>query len=294
MGNYSVKNSKHNKRSLRSPLLGGILVSLSMMSFIAYPCQVNAQGGNRGFDPIQYMPEPNVPQNNANSDTNSSSQVQGPIDSPNQNNGGNFYSGQVSQEGVSAPLQATIKHTDLAGEADDQGGDLSAGKGQMDRMNKLLDGQANEMQAGLQGQDPDMADRELQVEWDKWRNRFLWSVQSGVQQTLNSPDDPNLRYDPNSGQMLMKFPMGTVAWFSCRVTKDRRILDAKITKPSGFPGYDRAVLNAVLMLDQSTILKFPSRSQRQQVYQDAGIKTAESGERQFFRFGDVERYNVPY
>lgn len=279
MGKHSIKFIQNKKGS---PL---ILALIAGISLVVGGGPLNAQ--ERGFDPIQYMPDPSAPV--------ASPQVQGPVDTPPQSgNGQNFYSGQVSQEGEKAPLQATIKHTDLQGDADDQGGDLNAGQGQMDRMNKLLDGQANEMQSGLQGQDPDMADRELQVEWDKWRNRFLWSVQSGVQQTLNSHEDPALRFDPQSGQYLMKFPMGTVAWFSCKVTKDRRIVDAKITKPSGFPGYDRAVLNAVLMLDQSTILKFPSRSQRQQVYQDAGIKTAESGERQFFRFGDVERYNAPY
>ncbi len=30
-------------------------------------------------------------------------------------------------------------------------------------------------------------DQELQVEWDKWRNKFLWAVQSGVQEGSQQP-----------------------------------------------------------------------------------------------------------
>ncbi|MDX2105109.1 MAG: energy transducer TonB [Candidatus Melainabacteria bacterium] len=281
MVSKSFKNLFCNKRFARQAVFLAIASTYSICA--SSSSAVFAQQGGRGFDPIQYMdpaPKPAVqPQNDSGQDSSSP--------------GGNFYQGSVSAEGSKAPLQATIKHTDLQGDAEDGGGELSPGRGQMDRYNKLLDGQAQQLDSGLQSQDPDMADQELQVEWDKWRNRFLWSVQSGVQQMLNSHEDPAMRFDPRSGQYLMKFPMGTVAWFSCTVTKDRRILDAKITQPSGFPGYDRAVLNAVMMLDQTSILKFPSRSQRARVYQDAGIKTAESGQRQYFKFGDVERYSVP-
>jgi len=283
MGNTSVKNQFCNKRFARPAGILGIALSFALSSPVASPAI--AQDGGRAFDPIQYM-DP-VP-----AQQNSQSQQNAPAQSDNAQPG-NFYQGSVTSEGNRAPLQATVKHTDLQGDAEDGGGELSPGRGQMDRYNKLLDGQAQQLDSGLQSQDPDMADQELQVEWDKWRNRFLWSVQSGVQQMLNSHEDPAMRFDPRSGQYLMKFPMGTVAWFSCTVTKDRRILDAKITQPSGFPGYDRAVLNAVMMLDQTSILKFPSRSQRARVFQDAGIKTAESGQRQYFKFGDVERYSVP-
>lgn len=281
MVNTSFNNLFCNKRFAPRAVILGIAFAFSLA--VSNSSLAVAQDGGRAFDPIQYMDpvpaKPSVPAQDA---------------APSQDDeGGNFYKGSVSAEGSKAPLQATIKHTDLQGDAEGNGGDLSPGRGQMDRYNKLLDGQAQQLDSGLQSQDPDMADQELQVEWDKWRNRFLWSVQSGVQQMLNSHEDPAMRFDPRTGQYLMKFPMGTVAWFSCTVTKDRRIIDAKITQPSGFPGYDRAVLNAVMMLDQTSILKFPSRSQRARVFQDAGIKTAESGQRQYFKFGDVERYSVP-
>lgn len=280
MGNSSVKNQLCNKRLAPRALILGIAATFSLCASSAN----SAWAQNRGFDPIQYM-DPVPASAPVQQNTQPPVEPAGPA--------GSVYQGSVSAEGNKAPLQATIKHTDLQGDVDGDGQELSPGKGQMDRYNKLLDGQAQQLDSGLQSQDPDMADQELQVEWDKWRNRLLWAVQSGVQQTLNNPEDPSLRYDPRTGQSLMKFPMGTVAWFSCTVTKDRRILDAKITEPSGFPNYDRAVLNAVMMLDQTSILKFPARSQRARVFQDAGIKTAGSAQRQYFKFGDVERYNVP-
>jgi len=286
MGNTSVKNQFCNKRFARRALILGIAVTFSLCVSSAD----SAMAQNRGFDPIQYMDPVPAQQNTQPQSQSNSNAAQNDDTKP----GGSFYQGSVSAEGNNkAPLQATIKHTDLQGDVDGDGQELSPGRGQMDRYNKLLDGQAQQLDSSLQSQDPDMADQELQVEWDKWRNRLLWAVQSGVQQTLNNPEDPSLRYDPRTGQSLMKFPMGTVAWFSCTVTKDRRILDAKITEPSGFPNYDRAVLNAVMMLDQTSILKFPARSQRERVFQDAGIKTAGSAQRQYFKFGDVERYNVP-
>jgi hypothetical protein len=49
----------------------------------------------------------------------------------------------------------------------------------------------------------------------------------------------------------------------------------------------------VQSLEGSSILKFPSRSRRPLVTQTAGIKTAETSEHEFHKFGDTERYTVP-
>ncbi len=190
--------------------------------------------------------------------------------------------------GKDQPLQGNISKDTLNGDLDDA--DLQPGVGQMDGGAPLKGSATSEGISGLKTQDPDMDDQELMVEWDKWRNRFLWAVQSGVQECLNNPEDAMLKWDPQKQTIVMKFPLGTTAWFTCKVTNQRRIESIKLLHSSGFPGYDDAVVNAVKMLEGTSILKFPGRSRRLTVRQTAGIKTSDQGGRQFFKFGDVERY----
>jgi len=92
---------------------------------------------------------------------------------------------------------------------------------------------------------------------------------------------------------VMRFPLGTTAWFSCQVTNDKHIVNLKLMHSSGFPNFDEAVLKAVKELEGSAILRYPSRSHRQIVSQVAGIKTSESSQPQYFHFGDVEKYRTP-
>jgi hypothetical protein len=180
----------------------------------------------------------------------------------------------------------------LNGEAADDDERLTPMKGQADS-DRPLKGSAMQDTDGLQKEDPDAQDQELMVQWDKWRNRFLWAIQSSMQEFLNNPDDANLRWDPERQVLLAKFPLGTVAWFSCHVTSDRHIESFKLLRSSGYPNYDKAVANAVRSLEGTSILKFPAKSRRPMVTQIAGIKTSEQGERQYFKFGDTERYTVP-
>lgn len=151
-------------------------------------------------------------------------------------------------------------------------------------------------------QDPDLEDRELMVQWDRWRNQFLRAVQLQVQADVNNADgwdDPpvrsNIVYDPRTGQAYVqpRFPMGTEAWFTCQVTSDRKIKNLAITKTSGNEEYDRAVLHGVRMLEGSALLNYPSGSHRTFVNQSAGIRTASSSDYQYHQFGDVERVRHP-
>lgn len=190
-------------------------------------------------------------------------------------------------------LKGGTDQTGLQGGAQDDGdASLTPMKPTMQGGRPLLQGSAMQSDYGPSG-DPDMDDQELQVEWDKWRNKFLWAVQSGVQEALNNPDDVDLRFDPSRGMVVVRFPLGTVAWFHCKISADRHIVSAKIKQTSGFPNFDKAVLSSITALEGSTYLRFPKRSQRQFVTQTAGIKTSDSPERQYFKFGDVERYRVP-
>jgi hypothetical protein len=190
-------------------------------------------------------------------------------------------------------IQGNVDKTDkgaLSGNAEDEDdGQLQSMKAKPDS-NGVLKGNASLEDGALSKQDPDADDQELQVQWDRWRNRFLQAVQSGVQEALNNPSETNLRWDPQTQMMVIRFPLGTVAWFSCQITDQRQIKNIKLLHSSGFPNYDKAVLESVQSLDGSSILKYPARSRRSVVSQMAGVKTSESSEQQYFHFGDVERY----
>jgi hypothetical protein len=144
--------------------------------------------------------------------------------------------------------------------------------------------------------DPDLGNDELQIEWSAWRNRFLRSVQMQVQASVNNPDlesGDRPRLDPFTRMPKSRFPLGTVAWFACQVTNDRRIARVVITESSGIREYDRAVIEGIRALDGTTLLTFPRDSRRTSVHQEAGIQTAAQSRRMNFDFHDVERYSVP-
>jgi hypothetical protein len=179
---------------------------------------------------------------------------------------------------------------------------LLEGSAQKEDTTVILKGGASKTGAGLSAEeDPDMNDRELQVEWDRWRNKFLRAVQLQVQAGVNHPDDweedarPRVTYDPYSGTAVIqpRFPMGTEAWFACEVTADKRIKNLSIIRPSAHPGYDRAVLEGVRALEGTSLLTFPSCSKRATVRQAAGIRTSTSSDYNYHHFGDVERVRQP-
>lgn len=173
---------------------------------------------------------------------------------------------------------------------------LKPGQARPDR--DMLKGYASEEgldgHAGLASQDPDVEDRELMIEWDKWRNRFLRAVQHGMQYNLNnSMSEETLRWDPQRHVMMSGFPIGTEAWFYCQITSDRKIVRAKIVRSSGFKAYDRALLLALDNLQGSSILRYPKGSKRVVVEQAAGVVSAASSQDRYFHFGDVEHQRVP-
>ena len=222
--------------------------------------------------------------------------------------------GQGNGSQPTEPLPAPVlPPTKLGAEkGGEDNGDSLKGKAQNDMLNgqneagdDALRGQTGKsddqgpLKAGTQMQDagasddPDGQDQELQVQWDRWRNRFLRAVLAGATEFINNPDEVRLRYDPQRHAMVPSLPMGIQSWFSCIITKDKRIVDLKIEQSSGFANYDRAVLNAVKSLENTSILRFPEGSHRQVVSQSAGIQTSPHTENRYFKFGDVEHYRVP-
>lgn len=191
-------------------------------------------------------------------------------------------------------LEGKLEHADhnaLQGQAEDEkDADLQGQTGQADK--KVLQGSAQQLD-GAVGEDPDTSDQELMVEWDAWRNRFLRAVQSDVQSNLNNSDDTMLQWDPRRQTVIRQFPIGTVAWFKCDIREDLKIVNFQLLKSSGYPNFDRIVMDAVAALNGTNILRFPSKSKRHKVNQMAGIQTATESTKEFFHFGDVEKYRVP-
>jgi hypothetical protein len=234
--------------------------------------------------------------------------------------------GEVQEEGAvpgnsaSAPLvplpMPVLKQPKLEGQAgqSDDGDSTLKGKTQSDVLNGkedwsdddlkgqkpkvapdggVLKGNAQIDDNKLTSEDPDIQDQELQVEWDRWRNRFLRAVLSGATETMNNPQEVRFRWDPVKHAMVPPFPLGMECGFSCVITNKRRIQDLEVTASSGNRLFDQAVLDAVKALEGTTILRFPERSKREFVSQAGGVKTSDHTENQYFKFGDVERYRAP-
>lgn len=204
------------------------------------------------------------------------------------------------------PLAADAQDNSLKGNAEDSGHGLSGqaqdeGEAPMKSQKATLDGSGplkatlSQNEFELQSQDADSQDQEMAVEWDRWRNRLLRSIQGGVQELINNPENMVPHFDQARGRVILspRIPLGQKASFYVRISDQRRVVKARIVASSGNAEFDNALLDAIYALDGTTILRFPKGSQRARVVQEATIITADHGNDEYFKFGDVEKYRVP-
>lgn len=110
-------------------------------------------------------------------------------------------------------------------------------------------------------------DRDLLIEWDKWRNKFSKKVWIKMNEKLVG----GLFIPIGSFGIAMgegggyNFKRGTQATFACDILNDRTIANVKITAPSGDSRFDRLVIQCVYALDGKDMLKFPKGSKRERV-----------------------------
>jgi hypothetical protein len=202
------------------------------------------------------------------------------------------------------PLAGKEDDNTLKGKAEDQGSTL---QGQAEKegnsnlkplpvpspdQDKPLEATVSKQDMNSQNIDPDADNAELMVQWDKWRNRLLWAIQSGVDEFLSNPPPESMQWDPRANAMVSKVPLGIEAWFSCQVTPAHQIMNIKLLHGSGSALYDQAVMAAITQLQGSRILTYPSGSKRNIVTQMAGLKTTQTFQRKYFQFGDTERRQV--
>lgn len=191
------------------------------------------------------------------------------------------------------PLEASVQQQELNSDADQNDGDLAGMSPQMDKSGRTLNSNASTLDSGVTSSDPDMDDQEMMVQWDKWHNRVLNAIQQGLIEQLTATGDNVMILDQRTGRMRSKYPLGTMAMFSCQVTPDHRVINLKIDQTSGFADYDRAVYQAVKVLDGSSVLRYPKGSHRKVVWEGAGIRTSMQAGPANFHWGDTEHYRVP-
>jgi hypothetical protein len=194
------------------------------------------------------------------------------------------------------PLRARVERSQLKGEEemDSQNPDnLGQRRANAAPDDGRLKGSAHDQDEDLAREDPDAQDQDLQVEWDRWRNRFLRAVLANAMDNINNPEATDFRWDPVRRRVMSQYPLGTISWFSCQITNHKHITNLKLDQTSGYPAYDRAVLDAVQSLDGTSLLRFPSRSRRTIVSQNGGVKTSDTAKQQYFNFGDVEHVHIP-
>ncbi len=126
------------------------------------------------------------------------------------------------------PLQAVIQTRQMNSSAEDDDEDLKGLKpslGSMDQQRNLKSGASmDDLNKGLASEDPDVEDQEMMVQWDKWHNRVLNAIQQGLMEQLQSTGENLMFYDPRTGRMRSKYPLGTMAMFSCQVTPDHHVV----------------------------------------------------------------------
>jgi hypothetical protein len=110
-------------------------------------------------------------------------------------------------------------------------------------------------------------DRDLLIEWDKWRNKFSKKIWIKLNEKLVG----GLFIPLGSFGIAMgegggyNFKHGTQATFVCDILNDQTIANVRITAPSGDAVFDRLVIKCVYALDGKDMLKFPKGSKRERV-----------------------------
>jgi len=205
---------------------------------------------------------------------------------------------EIAPEKSNKQLKGEVEQVDDDGrikniQSDDEP-NLTPGKAVIqDSKSGYLQGHAQMGELDPAKEDPDAEDRELMIAWDRWRNRFLQAVLGSTTEMLNNDQARSFQINPYTHTMEPVYPVGTSAWFVCEVNRDRQIKRLRILTSSGYPDYDRAVLEAVQALQGSSLLRFPTGSRRMAVLQGGAVERATRAQQQYFQFGDMERYRVP-
>lgn len=132
---------------------------------------------------------------------------------------------------------------------------------------------------------------ENSIIWDRWRNKVHRAIWARFCRLLAGGDAFML------GNTVFKlgdaakpsFPLGTRASYVCTVSRDRNLLEAKITKSSGNQEFDELVLKSVRSIREKGLLRFPEGTKRESVTLSATMFTTKNGNYEDKQFNDVEK-----
>ncbi len=226
--------------------------------------------------------QPALSQNQDNSNTQQRKPLQGGVDL-------NAIQGDVQDNVLNGGAQDTL----LQGGAGDSdwNGQLNGQQGSMDQSQPLQGGASDNGMSlsGSASDDPDGASQELSIEWDRWRNTLMQTIQAGALANINVHNDVHFVWAPRTQMMQSRYPNGTSAWYAINVLPNRKIVNIRLTQNSRYPSFDQAVLQAIDRLQGNKILQYPRGSKRRTVAQEGNISTSPQSSFQNYDFGDVEK-----
>ena len=159
-----------------------------------------------------------------------------------------------------------------------------------------LEAQTGKLETGAKVEDPDAGDMLIQLDWQKFHQRFYDTIRSNMSAKLRNPDLGKNYFDYKYGEM-MTFPLGTVAYYKCVIDRNLHIQSLEITKSSGIELYDQLLLESIKDLEKQQVggepvLQFPEKSRRVEVVEANNLQYV----RQLDTYSaphDIESYRVP-
>lgn len=127
--------------------------------------------------------------------------------------------------------------------------------------------------------DPDAGNAELQIEWDRWRNKFARAVWAKSSACIVGPGAFVI------GTMVMKFgeapgyhfPAGLKVTYRCEISNEGRITALTLSSSSGNRDFDNIILHCVRSTDGKRLLAFPRDSKRLSVIEEETLITGGGG-----------------
>ncbi len=137
------------------------------------------------------------------------------------------------------------------------------------------------------------AERELQsVAWDSWRNRVAKAFWRKFYEKMSGGDAIVIgnRAIKLGNAPIIRFPVGTEVTYACDITRDRRIVNARIVTSSGNYQMNSMMLTIISRFDGKKLLAFPEGSQRNVVTLSNRLSISPTPGFTPSNLNDVERY----
>lgn len=193
-------------------------------------------------------------------------------------------------------LPLAIPSADEPGSVKLKGGVQKSGKRDEQKKLNALDAKiASPGSQALDGQSSvSVTQEEINIEWNKWRNKVSHAIWAKFCQYLQGGDTLMFGnyYWKYGNNPPLKFPDNTRATYFVTIDSDMNVVDAKITRSSGNTKFDDIVQRSAESVNRKKFLRFPAGSKRKQVTLSLQLFTSKHGGYKDIDFNDVERYTA--